>query len=516
MKMHTNIYRFLSNHPFFIIMIGTFLISDGSYLNAKQSFKNHGPDIIFVQIPESESNSANSDIINRYSVKSRIMRLSLRNKDQSPVSLTHDFYAACDPSVSFDGKSILFSGRKIKSDPWYIYQMRTDGSEKTKISKSAFDSVSPLHIGTLFYLNDTAPVDQIAYVRRSSNPLVPSSFYASNTDGTKPRGITFNLYSDTEPDVMPNGRLVFSSQKTNEGNLSQIRKRLMAVNIDGTDLMPFTGPANPLAHQKMARVGYNKRVYYIESDAAHDLDGGLLVSVSIYRSLHTRKEHSTVSDGYFHSPCPMPDGNVYISHKEKTNRSLYSIYRFDSKTNKRMEAVFRSPGYHCVDTQILAPRTHARGRSSVVGFKHKDTGVFFCMDVYNSDRPEVKKLKRGSVHQVLVTEGIYNGRPDRLQEKILGQAPVEEDGSFHIRIPSETPVTFRLLDINGNPLVQQSSWIWVMHGESRGCVGCHEDRELSPPNRQITSVLREPDLLTPAHEERKFYENGDSESGGDQ
>ena len=35
------------------------------------------------------------------------------------------------------------------------------------------------------------------------------------------------------------------------------------------------------------------------------------------------------------------------------------------------------------------------------------------------------------------------------------------------------------------------SWLWVMPGERRGCIGCHEDRELTPPNRHVQALRKD-------------------------
>jgi hypothetical protein len=80
--------------------------------------------------------------------------------------------------------------------------------------------------------------------------------------------------------------------------------------------------------------------------------------------------------------------------------------------------------------------------------------------------------------------------------RILGIAPVEEDGSFHIRVPSERPITFQLLDKDYQTLRTQHAWTWVMGNENRGCIGCHEDRELTPPNYLAKAVLKPPVDLT--------------------
>jgi hypothetical protein len=36
----------------------------------------------------------------------------------------------------------------------------------------------------------------------------------------------------------------------------------------------------------------------------------------------------------------------------------------------------------------------------------------------------------------------------------------------------------------------QQTWTWVMPREWRGCIGCHEDREMVPPNRLAEAVAK--------------------------
>jgi hypothetical protein len=51
-------------------------------------------------------------------------------------------------------------------------------------------------------------------------------------------------------------------------------------------------------------------------------------------------------------------------------------------------------------------------------------------------------------------------------------------------------MTFELLDATGIVVGRQDGWVWVMPRESRGCVGCHEDREMVPPNRLADAVAK--------------------------
>ncbi len=477
------------------------------------------PDLIVVQVPIAQKESPL--YVSRYIDGCSIHLIRFTEQGPKSTNLTPNFISARDPSVSFDGKTILFAGKKDPSSNWQIYRMNSDSTNLIQLTSEQSDHSSPLHVGTLFYLNNTSPIPQIVYGKTvHKNPAIHALF-ASNSDGTNPRQISHNIFSDIEPDVLPNGRLVYGSysDKTDSG---QPLAQLMALNIDGTDLMPVTGDQATEVHQRMPRIGYDDKIYYIETSKADELGGGQVASVSQFRSLHSHQKVTT--SGKFLFPCPLPDGTLLASHAGEGGR--YSLSSIKSGEVDKIE--YHKLGFNILDAQVLQPRTPVRGRSSVVGFRYKDTGVFFCMDVYMSDRPEIKALARGSIKEVLITEGVVTEKDHSLPlvetttsaglsvadlsyfHRIIGRVPVEEDGSFQVRVPSETRLNFHLLDENGKILASQKSWTWVMHGESRACIGCHEDRELSPPNRFIDAVKKPPVKLVPQPDERQPVVIGDA------
>ena len=78
---------------------------------------------------------------------------------------------------------------------------------------------------------------------------------------------------------------------------------------------------------------------------------------------------------------------------------------------------------------------------------------------------------------------------------VLGEAPVEADGSFYVQIPANRAVRFVMLDERGRVVREEQSWIWTRPGEQRGCTGCHGDKALAPENRW-PMVLRKQDPPT--------------------
>ena len=80
--------------------------------------------------------------------------------------------------------------------------------------------------------------------------------------------------------------------------------------------------------------------------------------------------------------------------------------------------------------------------------------------------------------------------PPGVRTKVLGEAPVEPDGSFFVRIPGDTAFYMELLDGQGKVLESMTRWIWVRKGTSRGCIGCHENKELAPVNVTTDAVRK--------------------------
>jgi Hydrazine synthase alpha subunit middle domain len=71
---------------------------------------------------------------------------------------------------------------------------------------------------------------------------------------------------------------------------------------------------------------------------------------------------------------------------------------------------------------------------------------------------------------------------------VLGNAPVESDGSFFVKVPADAPIRFALLDDKGATLRAEHGWFWMRKGEQRYCVGCHTGPEHAPENR-VPEVL---------------------------
>jgi hypothetical protein len=411
--------------------------------------------------------------------------------------LTAGFLAACDPAVSFDGRQILFAGFRT-GDQSHIWKMDANGGNQVQLTSGTDVFTSPLWIGSLFHLDDETPTERIAYLSSGTGwfdemtaaPVV--ALFTADLDGRHPLRISFHPRSDLDPDVLPNGRLLFPGWGFVGRDPSGSRLSLMAVNNDGTDLMAYSdnhdGP--PLPHS--VRVGRDGRVYFVEADGTSPMGGGGLAYITLRRPLHSRTTLSVAGGGSYLDPLPLADGGLLASYRPPGRDAVYGLYRIEPATGDRLELIHGDPEFHVLDAQELTPHPRVKGRSSVVD-PSKETGVFFCISSHLTDRPGLGHLKTGAASTVRVIEGVAPDptvHPPRWSQRALGVVPLEPDGSFHIEVPAGAPLRFELLDDQGTTVASQDSWTWVMPREWRGCIGCHEDREMVAPNVLADAVVK--------------------------
>ena len=63
---------------------------------------------------------------------------------------------------------------------------------------------------------------------------------------------------------------------------------------------------------------------------------------------------------------------------------------------------------------------------------------------------------------------------------MYGVAKVHEDGSAYFKVPAGENIFFQALDKDYMALQEMASFINMMPGERRACIGCHENRRKAP------------------------------------
>ena len=445
-------------------------------------------------------------------------RLVLVRPDSSTRVLSSEFHSACDPDVSFDGKRVLFAGKKRAGDDWNIHEMAIDGSAVRQISSEVGNCRSPGYQSTLYTIVSPEPWYQITFVGTAAGTMnedgssVAGNLYSCKLDGTAVRRLTFNLSSDVDPFLMPNGRLLYAGwQRSTLDRGTAGRVALFGVNIDGTDHALFADTRG-LPIKRMPCVTTGGLAVFVESDRARWDGAGGLSCVRMRRPLQSYRRLTGETQGLFHSPSPLSDGGILVSRRPSGQPGTHAVYRFDPPSGE-LQPVFDDPRYHDVQAKVIDSRPVPDGRSSVVT-EEDPHGKLYCLDVYNSDLQDRRRTPPGTVKRLRVLEGIptsardervylppgaslpsrrpgstVDGLPPLARRRILGEIDVEKDGSFNIEVPANLPIELQILDAHGMA-IRSCSWIWAKNHEPRGCIGCHEDGELTPVNLFRDSLAR--------------------------
>ena len=163
----------------------------------------------------------------------------------SPLSA--GFHSACDPNVSFDGRSLLFAGKKDRNSPWRIWETGLDGRGLRPITPENLDARSPIHVSTLFTLDSREPWFTTVFVVRENavneaGLASASSLYNIKLDGTELRRLTFNPNNNFDPLQMWDGRVVYSAERyPHEPGAGAGRVGLYAIHVEGADMEFYGG-----------------------------------------------------------------------------------------------------------------------------------------------------------------------------------------------------------------------------------------------------------------------------------
>lgn len=442
-------------------------------------------------------------------------RLVLVAPDKSLRVLSGGFDSACDPNVSFDAKTILFAGRKTRANHWRIYEVGVTGGTARAVSPEHQDARQPIYATRLFTLDSPEPWFTILYSARETflneagQPLA-ASLYNVTLDGQELRRLTYNPNLNRDPFQMWDGRVIYSAERRpNQPDGYGGRTGLYAIHVEGADMELFGGELGKRV-QRTPCATPGGLVVFIESDHPTPDGAGQLACVEDRRP-HATYRPLTRDPAYaFVSPAPWRENRVIVARRLTEGRGTWGVFCFDADQG-RCEAVFDSPDYDELQAVPLLPRINPDGHSTVVDTK-TNTGIFYGLNCYDADQRMAAHLQTGMVKRVRLIEGVVQtptpassptaGRGPFVPRRLVGEAPVEADGSFNVEVPADTPLLLQTLDERGLAL-GNCGWIWVKPKEKRGCIGCHEDPERIPENEYVLALRRPSNRLALPPAERR-------------
>ncbi len=479
--------------------------------------RDSAPDDVIVQEETTDAlvfvKTKGEETLNRSWAEGNLYKLSPISPDGTVTPITNFTGASIsDPCVSFDGKRILFSMRPPGGGNRNIYEINADGTGLRQVTSGGGHDFDPLYLpdGKIMFTSSRAGIMD------EYNHAPAEVLFRCNADGTGLERVSNNMSDDFDPALANDGTIIYTRWE-HFGTFN--RFPVFFCNPDGTAPFHKYGPHNRnFFHPQPTPDG---RIIAIESTRINEDAGPIAVMkpemgpadpVVLPREQHWDVLTPQVNNngapwayGAFKYPFPL-GGNTYVSSytlpAAEDSEVDYGLYTFtlnqagggtpsDPATFSVDDLTFlyNDPDWNEYDAQLLAPREKPPVIADNVD-PTVDYGIITAADVFNrspNDGQEVPQRGVDTIDSLAVLVGIptvqgeMNDFSANEFEKraLLGFAPVYADGSFRIRVPADTPISFATLDDQGRGFVVKRTWMYVRPGEEISkCTGCHQDRHL--------------------------------------
>lgn len=357
-----------------------------------------------------------------------------------------------------------------------------------------------------------------------------------DADGSNERRITYDQDHNWNPVVMEDGRVLFTRWEYAD-TPHYFTRLLMRMNPDGSSQMEYYGsnsywpnslfwptpiPGQPnrfvalvTGHHYANRAGYV--CLFDTRKGRHEADGAVQAIPGRGRKVEPVIKDRLVDGMWplYAAPYPLAVGpankgaGTYFLASRRTSDSagwdLCLIDTFDNVTPIRPFGMKDGTFVSYMGAKPLKARPLPRVIPDRVD-PAATNATIYLVDVYRGDglkgfpRGSIKKLRLGTYVYRHFGNGFtyasaYEGGWDI--KKILGEVPVNADGSAIFHVPANTPVFVQPLDADGKAQAQMRSWYNAMPGEVGSCVGCHEAQNAIPPTLLNTAARHVPDEPTP-------------------
>ena len=434
-----------------------------------------------------------------------------------------------DAEVSFDAKRLLYSYKaSLDGDDFHIYEMDLDTKKVRQLTHGK---------GSADFEGCYLPDGRILFNSTRCCQIVDcwyndvSTLFRMDADGSNMFRMTFDQVHDVMPTLNSDGTVFYTRWEYNDRNelYSQCLFRMMP---DGTNQRAHYGANGwypcALFHARTAgdgplvfavRAGHHTRQAgeLLRIDPREGRDGG----AGVYQMEPLRKARFEIEDDYSGQrgrmalyPYPVDDNSVVLSFlpegwatKWRDALGVFGLYWTDVNGAREL-LVSRRAGRAPCGRPVPVRTRNVFPRKSAVADESLKTGTIFIYDVYQG--VPMAGVPRGMVKSIRVVELEYrplaighvehlgpdvkpnnllamNSTPAALGmgswhvKKVLGEVPVNDDGSVALEAPARTPFYFQLLDAKGHMVQTMRSWTMLQPGESASCVGCHEPANAAAP-----------------------------------
>ena len=446
-----------------------------------------------------------------------------------------------DPTVSFDGKKVLFSFRPSKASYYHIGELELDFSREPITITEQTDTASIPGFRQITSLDGVSDIDPIylpderilfSSTREPKycmcNRHIMANLFVMNPDGSNIEQIGKNTLFEGHPSLMADGRILYDRWEYVDRNFGDAQG-IWVVNPDGTKHEIYWGnnTATPGGVIDARVLPGSDSLFICVFTSCHDRPWGAVALVdrrlgvdgkeAVLMTWPPETRDWVVAEPHpgdpikplvrydvfggiprkFEDPWPITDDFFLAAGVVEGEQT--GIWGLDTDGNM---VLLHDDPESCFDPMPIAPSSPPPLIGSRIDLA-RTTGTFVVSNVYegfgmDEVEPEsVKYLrvvespeKRVWTREFWETTGAQAPAMawnDFNNKRILGTVPVAEDGSVAFEVPAERFVYFQLLDENKMLIQSMRSGIMVRPGETNACIGCHENRLTAPASTNLSA-----------------------------
>jgi mono/diheme cytochrome c family protein len=434
----------------------------------------------------------------------------------------------------WDGSRIVFGYARAQSDqppegwldraqsyrlrrtvePTHIFEIGVDGRNLRELTSGEWSDLDPTYApnGDIVFVSERCRTS--LQCNEYDKDETSCNLYVMKPDGTGIRRLSANKDGDYLPHTLGDGSIGYLRWEYHERSWAFIQS-IWTIRPDGTgaDAVFKQHFVNPWSLEDTRSIPGSTKLVCVAA-GHHTLAAGPLVVVDSSLGINNPKGIGIVTPdvrppeggmdgvpvpeggtqdggGFYSTPSALSEKCFLVSYSysgTETEAKGYGLYVVDVFGNK--ELIYRDPAISCFISMPLRSRPTPPVFPELVDLT-QDHATCILSDVSFGSEEIADRIRYIRVAtpigwpydnrlggQRYGEKGPYliNWTPIR----ILGDVPVERDGSAHFEVPPDTAVYFQLLDRDRMELRRMRSFISFQPGEKRSCAGCHETRGLTP------------------------------------
>jgi len=426
------------------------------------------------------------------------------------------------PSMSYDGKTVLFSLAPAGESFYQIYRLALDrpGAKLQAMTKGPFHHYDPAELPDGRIVFSTTRMGS----RDEYHGNTASVLFAMKADGTDMQPITQHIVSDREPVVTADGLIAFV-RCDNFMERAKVETQIHVVHPDGTSGQVWFGPDRQAAGYDRAnasegdlawlrRFGYGSPAPLPDGRVVVLSAQGMLISTAAL----SVPERASASVNLF-DISPLPDGRLLC-----TTSGFGGIGVLDLESGKAVRIdtgdVVEAHSVIYAGARKRPPVVPPLIDESAVASGAIKTGFLYCQSVNNTkqtngDWSRVRGVRVYEGAPFSNRAGLHSYTHIGVEAVELGTAPLAPDGSFYVEVPADRALAIQAVDAEGRAVVNEITWIYVRPGEQRSCVGCHASRQSTPTPRvgPVLATRRAPIKLLGAGRPHRYRGNNAANGG---